>query len=82
MYHDGLLDQSVAVFTHVLQDLVSSVVSGCGGGFGGHSQWVDQSLEEGETLITDRTMNWNVKCALDLVFQKNIPCSVCSLTWG
>lgn len=45
LYHDGLLNQSVAVFTHVLQDLVSSIVAGCGGGLGGYSQWVDQSLE-------------------------------------
>lgn len=45
LYHDSLLNQSVAVFTHVLQDLVSSIVAGCGGGLGGHSQRVDQSLE-------------------------------------
>lgn len=44
LYHDGLLNQSVAVFTHVLQDLVRSIVAGCGGGLGGHSQRVDQSL--------------------------------------
>lgn len=52
LYHDGLLNQSVAVFTHVLQDLVSSVVAGCGGGLGGHSQRVDQSLEVNNPTIT------------------------------
>lgn len=40
-YHDGLLHQSVAVLAHVLQDLVGSVVSGRGGGLGGHGQRVD-----------------------------------------
>lgn len=45
LYHDSLLNQSVAVFTHVLQDLVGSIVAGGGGGLGGHSQRVDQSLE-------------------------------------
>lgn len=52
LYHDGLLNQSVAVFTHVLQDLVSSIVAGCGGGLGGHSQRVDQSLEVNNPTIT------------------------------
>lgn len=33
------------MFTHVLQDFVSSIVAGGGGGLGGHSQWVNQSLE-------------------------------------
>lgn len=51
LYHHGLLDQSVAVFTHVLQDLVSSIVAGCGGGLGGHSQGVDQSLESSRQRI-------------------------------
>lgn len=59
LYHHGLLNQSVAVFTHVLQNFVSSVVACRGGGLGGHSQWVDQSLEENgeessnESLFTD-----------------------------
>lgn len=48
VYHDGLLNQSVAVFTHVLQDFVSSIVAGGGGRLGGHSEWVDQSLEVNE----------------------------------
>lgn len=43
-YHDGLLHQCVAVLAHVLQDLVGGVVPGRGGGLGGHSQRVDQSL--------------------------------------
>lgn len=37
LYHDGLLDQGIAVLTHILQDLVGSIVAGCGGGLGGHS---------------------------------------------
>lgn len=41
VYHDGLLNQSVAVFAHILQDLVSSIVAGRGGGLGGDGQWVD-----------------------------------------
>lgn len=41
IYHDGLLDQSVAVLTHVLQDLISSVMAGGGGGLGRHGQRVD-----------------------------------------
>lgn len=45
LYQDGLLHQRVAVFTHVLQDLVCSIVSGGGCGLGGHSERVDQSLE-------------------------------------
>lgn len=51
VYHDGLLDQSVAVLAHVLQDLVSSIVAGCCCGFGGHSQRVDQSLEVNNPIV-------------------------------
>jgi len=43
-YHNGLLDQGVAVLTHVLQDLVGCIVAGSGGGLGGHSKWINQSL--------------------------------------
>ena len=43
-HHDGLLHQSVAVLTHVLEDLVGSVVPGGGGGLGRHGQRIDQSL--------------------------------------
>lgn len=45
LYHDGLLNQSVAVLAHVLQDLVGSIVAGGGGGLGGHRERVDQGLE-------------------------------------
>ena len=61
LYHHGLLNQSVAVFTHVLQDLVSSIVARCSGGLGGHSQRVDQCLEmnseelNNSSLLTDGT---------------------------
>lgn len=41
IYHDGLLDQSVAVLAHVLQDLVSSIMAGGGGRLGSHGQRVD-----------------------------------------
>lgn len=52
-YHHGLLNQSVAVFTHVLQDLVRSIVAGCGGRLGSHSQWVDQSLQKNTKETTN-----------------------------
>lgn len=68
LYHDGLLNQSVAVFTHVLQDLVSSIVASCGGGLGGHSQWVDQSLEVDNPTITDsNALSDHWKCFLSSV---------------
>lgn len=41
IYHDGLLDQSVAVLAHVLQDLISSIMAGGGGRLGSHGQRVD-----------------------------------------
>lgn len=44
-YHDGLLNQCVTVLTHVLQDFIGSIVASCSGRLGGHSQWVDQSLQ-------------------------------------
>ena len=43
-YHHSLLYQRVAVITHVLQHLICSIVSSRTLRFGGHGQWVNQSL--------------------------------------
>lgn len=45
-YHHGLLDQRVAVLTHVLQDLVGCIVTGCGGRLRSHCQGVDEGLSK------------------------------------
>lgn len=45
-HHHGLLDQGVAVLTHVLQNLVGCVVAGCGCGLRSHSQGVDEGLRQ------------------------------------
>lgn len=45
-HHHGLLHQGVAVLTHVLQDLVGCVVTGCGRGLRSHGQGVDEGLGE------------------------------------
>lgn len=45
-HHHGLLDQGVAVLTHVLQNLVGCVVPGCRGRLRSHCQGVDEGLRE------------------------------------
>ena len=36
------------MLAHVLQDFVGRVVPGCGGGLGGHRQWVDEGLKQAQ----------------------------------
>lgn len=44
-YQHGLLYQSVAVFTHVLQDFVGCCLAGRNVRLGGHSKGVNQGLK-------------------------------------
>ena len=51
-YQHGLLHQSVAVLTHILQDFVGCCLASRNIRFGCHSQWINQSLEEELKHIT------------------------------
>ena len=43
-HHHGLVDQTLAVLLHLVQDLVGGVPPGCSVGLAGHSQRIDESL--------------------------------------